>query len=162
MRAVTADYVVTIARAILGSADFCFLVTQGESGDASARLMQHVKPDADLTLWFGTSITSRKVREARSNPRATVTCLDPHRPAYAVLVGALAIAEHMEQWRQYWRDDWKTFWPEGPSARDYALMKFTCERVEVMSLGAGVTPPPHGLCAAVAVRRDGGWLLEHW
>ena len=161
MRAFTADHVVAVARATFDSADSCFLITQSEAGGTSARLMKHVKPDTDLTLWFGTSITSRKVREVRNTPRATVACLDPQRSAYAVLVGALAIAEHVEQWRRYWRDDWKTFWPEGPSARDYVLLRFACERVEVLSLAAGVAPPPYGLRPAVAVRRDGGWLLEH-
>jgi general stress protein 26 len=151
---------VAVAKATFDSADSCFLITQGEAGGASARLMQHVKPDADLTLWFGTSITSRKVREVRSTPRATVACLDPHRSAYAVLMGSVAIAEHVAQWRRYWRDDWRAFWPEGPSARDYALLQFTCERVEVLSLAAGIAPSPYGLRPAVAVRRDGGWQLE--
>jgi general stress protein 26 len=160
MRVLTADYVVAVAKAILDSADFCFFITQGEAGGASARLMQHVKPDADLTLWFGTSITSRKVREARSTTLATVACLDPQRPVYAVLVGPVAIAEHVEEWRRYWRDDWRTFWPEGPSVRDYVLLRFACERVEVLSLAAGITPPPYGLRAAVVVRRDGRWQLE--
>jgi general stress protein 26 len=160
MRALTADHVVAVAKAILDAADFCFLITQGEAGGTSARLMQHVKPDADLTLWFGTSITSRKVREVRSILRATVACLDPQRPTYAVLVGAVAIAEYVEQWRRYWRDDWRTFWPEGPSAHDYVLLRFACERVEVLSLAAGIAPPPYGLRAAVVVRRDGGWQLE--
>jgi general stress protein 26 len=160
MRALTADYVVAIARGILDSADFCFLITQGEGGGVSARLMQHVKADADLTLWFGTSVTSRKIRELRSTPRATVACQDPQGHAYAVLVGAVAIAEHVEQWRRYWRDDWRTFWPEGPSARDYVLLRFACERLEVLSLAAGIAPPPYGLRAAVVVRCDGGWQLE--
>jgi general stress protein 26 len=161
MRALTADRVVAVAKSMLDSADYCFLVTQAEAGGASARLMQHVKPDADLALWFGTSITSRKVREIRSTPRATVTCQDPRRPAYAVLMGAVAIDEHLEQWRRYWREDWRTFWPEGPSARDYVLLRFACERVEVVSLAAGIAPPPYGLRAAVVVRHGGGWQLEH-
>lgn len=160
MRLLTAEHVVAVAKATLDTADFCFLITQAEAGGTSARLMQHVKPDVDLTLWFGTSIASRKIREVRSDPRATVTCLDPRRPAYAVLVGAVAIVEHVEQWRRYWRDDWQTFWPEGPSACDYVLLRFACERVEVLSLAAGIAPPPYGLRAAVVVRRGDSWQLE--
>jgi general stress protein 26 len=160
MSALTADHVVAVAKAILDSADFCFFITQGEAGGTSTRLMQHVKPDTDLTLWFGTSITSRKVREIRRTPQATVACLDPQRPAYAALSGTAAVDEHLEQWRRYWRDDWKTFWPEGFSARDYVLLRFACERIEVLSLTAGIAPPPYGLRAAVVVRQSGGWRLE--
>jgi general stress protein 26 len=160
MRALIADHVVAVAKAILDSADFCFLITQREDGGTSARLMQHVKPDADLTLWFGTSVRSRKVREVRSTPRATVSCADPQRRAYAVLVGVVAVDEYLDRWRRFWQEGWKTFWPEGPTARDYVLLRFTCERVEALSLTAEIAPPPYGLRAAVAVRQDGGWRLE--
>jgi general stress protein 26 len=93
MRALQAEHVVAVARATLDTADFCFLTTQGESEPTSTRLMQHFKPDADLTVWFGTSLTSRKVREIRRNPRVTVACADPTRPAYAVLVGPITVEE---------------------------------------------------------------------
>jgi general stress protein 26 len=160
MHALTAEHVVAVARATLDTARYCFLITQAASGTARTRLMQHFKPDADLTLWFGTSLTSRKVRELRRTPRASVACLDPQRPAYAVLVGTVTIEEHAEQWRRYWRDDWKTFWPEGPLGRDYVLLRFMCERVELLSFPAGIAPAAYGLRAAVAVRRGGGWQLE--
>jgi general stress protein 26 len=159
MGPLTAEHVVVVARATLDAAGYCFLITQGASGTASTRLMQHFKPDADLTLWFGTSAASRKVRELRTNPRASVACLDPQRTAYAALVGALTIEERAEQWRRYWREDWQTFWPEGPSGRDYVLLRFACERVEVLSFAASIAPAPYGLRAAVAVRRGEGWQL---
>jgi general stress protein 26 len=159
MRQLQVEHVVAVARATLDSADFCFLTTHGDSDPTNTRLMRHVKPDADLTVWFGTSLTSRKVRELRRNPRGTVACLDPQRPAYAVLVGQVTIEDRAEQWRRYWREDWQTFWPDGPSARDYVLLRFACERVEVLSFPAGIAPAPYGLRPAVAVRHGDGWRL---
>jgi general stress protein 26 len=160
MRPLTAEHVLAVAKATLDAADFCFLITQGASGAVSARLMQHFKPEADLTLWFGTSAASRKVRELRRAPQATVACLDPKRPAYAVLGGVITSEERAQQWWRYWREDWKTYWPQGPVGRDYRLLRFTCERVEVLSFDAGITPHPYGLRAAVVVRRGDGWQLE--
>jgi general stress protein 26 len=153
------EHVVAVAKATLDAAEFCFLTTQGESDPISTRLMQHFKPDADLTVWFGTSLTSRKVREIRRNPRVTVACADPQRPAYAVLVGSVTVEERAEQWRRYWRDDWQAFWPEGPTGRDYVPLRFTCEQVEVLSFAAGITPAPYGLRPAVALRHGDGWRL---
>jgi general stress protein 26 len=98
MRPLTAEHVVAVVKAALDTADFCFLITQGEAGGANARLMQHFKPEADLTLWFGTSAASRKVRELRDTPRATVACLDPTRPAYAVLGGVVTVEARARQW----------------------------------------------------------------
>ena len=159
MRPLQAEYIVAVARATLDAADFCFLTTQGEFEPTSTRLMQHFKPDADLTVWFGTSLTSRKVREIQRNPRVNVACLDPTRRAYIVLVGTATIEERAEQWRRYWREDWHTFWPEGPSGGDYVPLRFTCERVEVLSFAASIAPAPYGLRPAVAVRHGDGWQL---
>ena len=158
-RPLEAEHVVAVARATLEAADFCFLTMHGESDPTSTRLMHHFKPDADLTVWLGTSITSRKVRELRRTPRATVACLDPQRPAYAVLVGPVTVEERAEQWRRYWRDDWQAFWPAGPSAPDSVLLRLACERVEVLSFPAGIAPAPYGLRPAVAVRDADGWRL---
>jgi general stress protein 26 len=159
MRPLQAEHIVAIARATLDTADFCFLTTQGESDPTNTRLMPHVKPNADLTVWFGPSLTSRKVREIRRNPRVTVACLDPQRPAYAVLLGPITVEERAEQWRRDWREDWQTFWPEGPSARDEVLLRCACERVEVLSFPAGIAPAPDGLRPAVAIRHGDGWRL---
>jgi hypothetical protein len=52
---------------------------------------------------------------------------------------------------------WKTLCTEGPSARDQVLLRFTCERVEVLSLPAGIAPAPYGLRPAIVVRRADGW-----
>jgi general stress protein 26 len=122
--------------------------------------MQHFKPEPDLTLWFGTSATSRKVRELRNNPRATVTCLDPRQPAYAVLSGVVTMEAQARPWWRYWRDEWQTVWPAGPTGPDYLLLRFACERVEVLSVEAGIVPPPYGWRAPVVVRHEGGWQLE--
>jgi hypothetical protein len=43
---------------------------------------------------------------------------------------------------------------------DYILLRFACERVEVLSVDAGMAPPPYGWRAAVAVRRGDWWQLE--
>jgi hypothetical protein len=57
------------------------------------------------------------------------------------------------------QEDWQTFWSDGPSARDYVLLRFARERVEVLSFPAGIAPAPYGLCAAAEVRHGGGWQL---
>jgi len=159
MRPLQAEHVVAIAKPTLDAAECCFLTTPGDSDPTSTRLMHHVKPDADLTVWFGPSLASRKVREIRRTPRVTVACLDPTRPASAVLAGPVTVEERTEQWRRYWREDWQTFWPEGPSARDYVLWRFACERVEVLSFPVGIAPAPYGIRPAVVVRHGDGWRL---
>jgi general stress protein 26 len=160
MDPLTAEHVVAVAKAIFETADVCFLITQGEGGGSSARLMQHFTPEADLTLWFGTSAASRKVHELRSSPRASMACQDPRRPAYTVLGGVVTVEEWARQWWRYWRHEWQTLWPDGPMGADYLLLRFACERVEVLSVEAGMPPPPYGWRAAVVVRRGAGWQLE--
>ncbi|MDQ7842612.1 MAG: pyridoxamine 5'-phosphate oxidase family protein [Armatimonadota bacterium] len=160
MNTLTVEQVLRTAAGILRAAEYAFLVTLGATREIHARLMQHFKPEDDLTLWFGASRGSRKVREVMFAPRVVVACHDPGRSGYAALTGVIEVVEDAELRRRYWRDDWAAFWPAGPLGSDYVLLKFTCERVEVMHLEEGVAPEPRGLRPAVAVRRGEAWHLE--
>jgi len=160
MTTVAVEHVLQTAAVILRDAEYSFLITLGPTRDIHARLMQHFKPEADLTVWFGASRSSRKVREVQFAPRVVVACHDPRRAGYAVLTGVVEVVEAADLRRRYWRDDWTAFWPAGPLGDDYVLLKFTCERVEVLHLDEGVAPEPRGLRPAVAVRRGETWHLE--
>ena len=68
-----ADWI-EVARITIEPKDYCFLITQSESGRANARLMQPFKPEEDLTIWFGSSPRSRKVREIAAKRGMLLAC----------------------------------------------------------------------------------------
>jgi general stress protein 26 len=154
----TVESVLAAAKRLLDAADFSWIVTSSPTG-SHARLVQHFKPDADLTLHFGTHTRSRKANELRANPRALVLVQAPSSPAYAALSGHMTFDDRVDSRQNYWREFWQAFWPQGPVASTYVVLRFRCERVELMDLERGLAPEPYGLKPAVAVRTERGWRL---
>jgi len=153
-------YLIEVARATLKVAEFCFLITVNESGRAEARLMQPFEPKPDLTIWFGTSPHSRKVREIERDNRVTLGYTHSEAGAYVSLMGTASIENDGAKKQQYWRDDFAAFWPGGPLSEAYALLKFVPTRIELMHIGQKVAPEPFGLQPAVLVRDGEAWELE--
>lgn len=162
MHEFTASDVVGRARGLLESAYYSFLITTGEAGEPSARLVQHFKPTEDLTLWYGTIRGSRKVRELEARPRALIACQSPKTPAYVVLSGAIRIREEPEVRQRYWQEMWRRFWPQGPLSDEYLVLEFRCERVELIDFSSNpIAPHPYGMSPAVVLRTGDGWALEY-
>jgi len=154
-----AEELLNVTRHILEEAEFCFLITRGESEALNARLMQPFGPDDDLTIWFGASPRSRKIREIRQDNRVTVTFEYAEEAAYATLLGEAAIKNNIEIRRRYWRESFSAFWPEGPGDDDYILIRFSPYRIEVMDIDLGVAPEPFGLQPAILERHDSDWTV---
>jgi general stress protein 26 len=144
------------ARATMRRKKYCLLATSGPDG-VSARVLQPFPPGPGFEVWFGTSAASRKVAEARADPRATVVYEDDAKAACVVLVGRIEVVESLEARRRRFMPTWWAFWPEGPDSADYVLLRFVPESMEVWDATRHITPEPFGLRAARLVLRDGQW-----
>jgi len=159
VRPITLERVLEAVRASLESVEYCFLITLGESGEPHARLVQPFEPEEDLTLWVGTWVKSRKVQEIQRDSRVTLAFYDEEDTAYVTLKGSADIESGLENRKKYWREEWIGFLPEGPEGDDYVVIKFVPERIEMMSFGRGILPPPYGLRPAVLVRSADSWVV---
>lgn len=153
----TAESLLEAARAIIQAAEYCFLITRSESGQANARLMQHFKPSIDLTLWFGTHTRSRKVQDISRDSRVTAALEAPREAAYLTLQGSAQVVSDLSMRRRYWREDWVAFFPEGPEGEDYALIKLVPAGIEIVSFAHHITPEPYGLQPALLIKTGEGW-----
>jgi general stress protein 26 len=158
MGAMTVKDWLEVARATIEGVEYCFLITESESGEANARLMQPFKPDEDLTIWFGASPRSRKVREIKAHDRVTVAYEHPEEGAYVTLLGRAVLERDVELRGKYWRRRWVRYWPEGPESDDYVLIKFMPERLELMSEAREVAPDPI-MQPGVLVREGDEWVV---
>lgn len=159
MPSTKSEQLLEVTQHILDAAKFCFLITRGKKGELNARLMQPFGPDHNLTIWFGASPQSRKVREIREDNRVTVTFEYAEEGAYATLLGEAAIETDRETRRRYWRDSFSAFWPDGPEGDDYVVISFSPFRIEVMGIDRGVAPEPFGLQPAILERHDSNWQV---
>jgi general stress protein 26 len=147
-----------VARITIEPKDYCFLITQGELGQANARLVQPFKPEDDFTIWFGTSPRSRKVREITANGQVTVTYENAEDHAYVALLGHAQVVRDLDARHKYWRVEWARFWPAGPEDEDYVLIKFMPSRIELMNFYRNVVPDPR-LQPAVLIREGEEWVV---
>ena len=159
MRPITAELLLENAKSSMRSAEYCILITLGDSGEANARLVQPFEPEADMTIWVGTWSKSRKVREIQKDGRVTLAFHDKENTAYVTLLGSAQIENDINQRRKYWREEWLGFIPQGPDGDDYVLVKFIPLRIELMSFASGVLPKPYGLKPAAVVRSEDLWIL---
>ncbi len=160
MTELTAERILSVARASMLAAQNCFLITVTAAGRPAARMMLPFEAEDDLTVWLAASPSSRKVAEIRSDDRVALAYAHDEEGAYVTLLGTATIHDGLELRKRYWRRRFIRFWPEGPNGDDYVLIKVIPTRLEMLNDTHGITPDPYCLRAAVLVRRGDDWLLE--
>lgn len=156
----TPEYLLEVAKNTIQVVDYCFLITRSESGEANARLVQHFKPEADMTIWVGTSRKSRKVREICNDSHVTVTFQDDKEYSYVTILGSASIEEDPNQKQRYWGDDYIAYFPGGWQSEDYILIEFVPSRIELMNITRNVPSESSGLHPAVLIKAEDAWILE--
>lgn len=99
------------------------LVTLGADQTPQARPMHIAERDEDGTMWFVTSADSAKASELRRDPRASVTFQSGSR--YAHIHGHILLSDSQEKIRALWSDAWRVWFPDGPTADDILLLRFS-------------------------------------
>ncbi|MCB0275878.1 MAG: pyridoxamine 5'-phosphate oxidase family protein [Calditrichaeota bacterium] len=144
--AIADDSLLAIAREVITAAGNCALITRDERGRPAIRAMDPFPPQDGLVVWLGTNVHSRKVAQIRANPRASLYYFDKAGGSYLTLVGTARIVEDPAQISHYWKPEWEAFYPD---KRDYVLIKFIPERLEIISEKHGITGDPQTWRAGV-------------
>lgn len=153
--------VLAAARATMHRKKYCLLATTDDDGGIDARVLQPFPPDAEYTVWLGTSPASRKAGQLRRDSRATLVYEDDVRSACVVLVGTVTLVDDLAERRRRFSPFWRAFWPDGPEGPDFVLLRFAPSRIEVWDARRRITPIPFGLRSARVVRsEDGTWRAD--
>lgn len=155
-----ADDLLSTARNIIRQIEYCFVITQNDSGSPNARVMEPFAPENDWTIWLGTRPESRKIHEMLKNPRITLAYYYPSDTAYVTVQGVGHLETDINLRRKYWNETWRSFFPDGPEGDDYTLIRFEPDRIELLDFAQQITPEPFGLQPAVLVRTEDGWIVE--
>lgn len=138
---VSRDTMLVAAREIMRQTTYCALVTIDSSGQPQIRTMNPFPPSAEITIWFATSRTSRKVKEIRENPKVCVYFAD-HVAAkgYVNYTGTAEVIDDKElllkMKREYWNGipDWQN---------KFVLIKVTPKTLEVINYKHGLNNDPN-------------------
>jgi general stress protein 26 len=161
MTSLSLEQILDAARETILEAGFCFMITLDDAGHPSARLMQPFPPEDDLSIYFGASSDSRKVREILADPRITLGYPLPDQGAYVSMAGEASLITEPAIKLRYWRESFAEFWPNGPQDEGYAVIRFEPQRIELMNFSKKIAPEPYGLKAAVLVRENGIWRIGY-
>lgn len=92
-----------------------------KDGFPYSRIMYAAKIEDDLTIWFATSESSRKISHIRENSNSCVTF---HKEGkYLRITGRAEIFSDMESKKTIWKDDWTRYWKLGIDDPDYIVIK---------------------------------------
>ncbi|WP_406288948.1 pyridoxamine 5'-phosphate oxidase family protein [Embleya sp. NBC_00896] len=134
---------------ILRSHPLGFLATTGPDGGPRVRLVQHLAVEDDATVWISASPNSRKVADATARPEVSYAVEDRAAFGYATLYARAELLTTGPELEVHWTESLRPFFPTGPTAGDFALLRLTPHRIEVVDFAARVHPDPYGLAAAV-------------
>jgi general stress protein 26 len=151
------DRLLALARKLIDDLTFCVAVTQGEGGDANARVVQPRPLGEDWSVDVLTNRRCRKVREIERTGRLTLLYQHDRDRSYVSLVGRAEIVDDVAFKRSVWtpaHDRWNPAGPEDPAT---IYLRLITERIELWSAMHDVMPAPVGYSAAILLR-DG----THW
>jgi general stress protein 26 len=146
-----------IARETIAKVPFCFAITVGESGEASARIVQPGKLRDDWSVGFMTERYCRKVVEMERAGRLTLAYQYDPEKAYVTLAGRPVITDDVALKRAVWSPDSDKWHRGGPEDPNVVIVRLVTDRIELWSSGRDVMPEPKGLSAAVLVHDGAGW-----
>jgi general stress protein 26 len=140
---------------------YCWLVTEAESGSASARPMGRVQPETDQNDWTIRYITDGRSRKASDIRRAGKVALLFQRgadDAFVVLSGRATLLESASEVRQLWKDAYNAHFSTEADRPNAAFVQVDVERMELWI--RGVTPEPFGLRTTIERDAGGIWRLS--
>lgn len=159
MTKLTADQLLASARELIKTTEYCFFITESNDGHPHARLMQPYDPETDLTMYFGASPRSRKVRELEEQSKVSLAFYSQLETAYVTLLGVATTTDDSALCQKYWRANWNDLFPGGPESSDYVLIKFVPERIEMMNYANQAMPQPYSLHPTILKRDGKKWIV---
>jgi general stress protein 26 len=114
-----------------------YLTTIGEDGYPYTRAMLNLRnkrqyPNQahlfaphrdDWMVYFSTNTSSSKIRQIKSNPRASVYYCDPARFHGLMLKGDIEIVDDSQVRHAIWNEGWERYYPGGPDDPDHTVLR---------------------------------------
>ncbi len=153
----TLAHCMATSRAMLAQAKYCFLITHGENGRCSTRLVQPIVNLDEMIVWIGTHPGLRKVAEIKNNADVTLAFENLKEDASLVLYGTAQIETSSAKRKRYWKYEWRLFFPDGPESNDYVAIRIEPSTIELMNFQKNIVQEPFGLRPIILERADDKW-----
>jgi general stress protein 26 len=134
----TRDAIIKASRTIITNARYATFVTVAGVGAPNARVVDPFAPEADLTIWFATNPSSRKVQELAKDPHVTLLYFDAANKGYVTVRGTATLVRDPQEKSTRWKEDWAGMYKDKNRGDDYLLVKVVPDTLEVVSVALGM------------------------
>lgn len=157
----TAEQALASAKRQIARSSYAFIVTNSDNEAApDARLVEPIFDDQSFTFWVGTSPSSRKVKQVQANPQVTLAFSSTKDNSTLIVKATASIVDDVATRAKKWKPYWRLFFPEGPKADDYILIKLDAVELEVLDFSQNVVPEPFGLIPQKLIRVGNKWEMD--
>ena len=130
------DTLLAVACELIAETRYCALITLDSSGHPHARAMEPFPPEDDMTIWFGTMRSSRKIQEIRHDSRVTLYYADCLGNGYLTITGTAQIVDDPVEKAARWNENWESFYSD---RENYILIKIIPKELDLLSMKHGIT-----------------------
>jgi general stress protein 26 len=138
----TRDAILAASRTIITNARYATVVTMAGAAEPDARIIDPFAPEADLTIWFATKASSRKVQQLAQDSRVTLLYFDAATKGYVTLKGRAALVRDPKEKSARWKEDWAGMYTNKNLGDDYRLVRVVPDTLEVVSMALGMINDP--------------------
>ena len=116
------------AAALVDKLPYPMLVTWDRGGQPAIRAMTTIEHEGLRTIWFATSVSSRKIEHLRRNPSAMVYIVDSQTESAVTLEGTAQLVQDEQAKQRYWRRGFERWFGGGYDDPRYCLLRFDTQR----------------------------------
>ena len=137
----TSEEIITAAKELIAADRPFVLATVDQDGGPQVRWMGAFMLQDPLVCYMAAGGQSRKIEQLKANPRAQLMFQDESFGRVATLSGTAEIVEDIDTKRRAWdaMPVCAKYFP-GPDAPEFGLIKFVCERVELLAMAEAHEP----------------------
>lgn len=126
------------------------LTTEDADGVLRSRPMATQRVEFEGDLWFFTSASSKKVREAATHNEVNLSYADPGSNKYVSVSGSASLVRDPAKARELWNPIYKAWFPKGLEDPILALLKVEVNKAEYWDSPSSTMVQLAGFLKAVA------------
>lgn len=129
---------------------FAMLTTAEDNGRLRSRPMSCLQMDSEGNLWFFTSRSSGKMREAGADPMVNLSWSHPDKQDYVSVSGIASEVDDRDKMRALWTPWLKPWFPDGLDDPDLVLLRVSIDEFEYWDAPGNAIKRGYGLVKAMA------------
>ena len=110
--------------------EVAMLTTFDDEGELHSRPMLTLRPGFDGVLWFATDLRSHSVADVGREHQVAVSYVDAPAERFLSVSGWAELVRDRTLARALWREPLRAWFPNGPEAQEFALLRVAVERAQ--------------------------------